>query len=350
MGGLDTLYVGGGTPTVMDNSHLLSIISAARNHHGIKDGAEVTVEMDPGTFSYGDLRALKGVGVNRVSLGVQSFDDIVLETMGRVHRLSDVLSAVEVVKRVGGVDMSLDLISAAPGVGLQQWLGTVQRAVDVDPEHMSVYDLQLEDGTVYGRRYDREGGEGEDGEEKGRRDKKGCMPDLPSPGEAAEMYRMTCSSLGREGYEHYETSSFAKPGKRGRHNSNYWRLGGEWLAAGMGATSCVGGRRFARPGRYKEYMEWVERGGWGESEEGDHEREVLIDFLTTGFRTMEGVDLEILRAEFGGASVEAILRGAEVAVKSGMAVVEGTRLSLTDPEGFLFSDYITRQIMYELNQ
>ena len=189
-----------------------------------------------------------------------------------------------------------------------------------------------------------------------RRDKKGTLPPLPSAAAAADMYRAAVRVLGDAGYEHYETSSYAKGGKRSRHNERYWGLRGEWLAAGLGATSCLGGKRVSRPREHSRYLEWVDRGGWrdddgdddNEDGEGGGDEEVLIDFLTTGLRRKEGIDIRLIEEEFGAEAVNAILRGSEQFLERGLAVREGSSMRLSDPDGFLFSDYITRQIIYEI--
>ena len=256
---LRSIYFGGGTPSLAPTSTLRSILSAIidRNEgpfcipedgHGI----EITIEMDPGTFTEDKLRELRDAGFNRISLGVQSFDDAILESIGRVHRRKDVLESIAMIDRVFGDDRrgishgeststdapsftySLDLISGLPGLSLAKWAETLETAMHLHPrpDHLSLYDLQVEEGTIFGKWYgsnrDDEDGDDEDNEEERNANalaqtrspptisteagKTKELPFLPSADDCAYMYRYASGYLRTKGYEHYEISSYAQPG------------------------------------------------------------------------------------------------------------------------------------------
>ena len=369
------------------------------------NGIEITIEMDPGTFTEDKLRELRDAGFNRISLGTQSFDDAILESIGRVHRRKDVLESIEMIDRVFG-DMrqenshdgssstgspsftySLDLISGLPGLSLAKWAETLETAMNLNPrpDHLSLYDLQVEEGTVFGKWYGSERDE-EDAEERKKNvisqtrspptinvetgSEVKALPSLPSADDCAYMYRYASGYLRAKGYEHYEISSYAQPGRRSKHNQIYWEVGSTWYAIGLGATSSVGGNRFARPRTMADYIDWVfdqkekvetEKGlpSWLEAGEDDAEEEdLLTDVIMTKLRTREGLDLNWIRNENinGQSKADAVLRGAELALDMDLAKREQyddnncDYLRLEDPDGFLFSNSIISQIFVELDE
>ena len=420
---LRSIYFGGGTPSLAPASTLNSILSAIINRNEGPfcipedgNGIEITIEMDPGTFTEDKLRELRDAGFNRISLGVQSFDDDILESIGRVHRRKDVLESIAMIDRVFGDDRrdneqgedstihglpftySLDLISGLPGLSLAKWSETLETAMHLHPrpDHLSLYDLQVEEGTVFGKWYgsnrDDEDGDDEDNEEERNGNalaqtrspptisieagKTKELPFLPSADDCAYMYRYASGYLRTKGYEHYEISSYAQPGRRSKHNQIYWEVGSTWYAIGLGSTSSVDGNRFARPRTMADYIDWVseqkehvERGeetpSWlkadendDEEEDGEEEEDYLTDVIMTKLRTREGLDLNWVRqADIGGeAKADAVLRGAELALDMDLAERERNDdksydyLRLQDPDGFLFSNNIISQIFVELDE
>lgn len=171
------------------------ILERILNRFTLTSNVEITMEMDPGTFKLHQLQALKDLGINRISLGVQSFDDSILEAMGRVHRRDDVLEALAYIQQVYGeeANFSMDLISGVPGLTLAKWIQTLQIATSLKPSHLSIYDLQVEEGTVFGSWY-------KDSETSGRK----AIPALPNEESVAFMYKFTAGYLRSKGYEHYE--------------------------------------------------------------------------------------------------------------------------------------------------
>jgi len=315
---LRSVYFGGGTPSLAPPTTLSAILDAIRHNFELDDDAEVTIEMDPGTFDVAYLESIRDMGFNRISLGVQSFDDSILETLGRVHRRSDVYRSVGMVGEVFGFERanySIDLMSGVPAQTLAGWAETLREAscdLRPKPAHMSLYDLQVEEGTAFGRWYrdavvggeDRRvffgGGEGA----VAPRPPPLSRPSLPSSEDTAFMYAYASGYLRCRGYEHYEISSYAKRGKRrddddddvddddvdddddyerggggrrrrrrigrkkepennyrGTHNQIYWEYDGRWHAVGLGATSNVDGMRYARPRAMSDYISWTEELG-----------------------------------------------------------------------------------------
>lgn len=243
---LRTLYFGGGTPSLMHPSLLASVFATLERHVGVAKGAEVTCEMDPATFTASDARQFAEVGVNRASIGAQSFSDELLALCGRIHRRADIGAAVDHVRAAGIPSVSLDLISALPRQSLAEWRHSLGEALALYPDHVSVYDLSIESGTRFGERY-----------------RPGVAP-LPDEESATRMLCEAADVLGRAGFERYEVSNFARAGAggrggaaRSRHNMAYWR-NEPFYGFGIGATSYVDGHRFARPTRLHEYEAYVD--------------------------------------------------------------------------------------------
>lgn len=386
---LGSMYFGGGTPSLAPLSTLRSIVRALVASDAapfcLEDGAEITVEMDPGTFDLSYLAAMKEMGFNRISLGVQGFDDDVLAAMGRAHRVQDVYDSVEMIGKVFGEDAnySVDLISGAPGLTLAGWAAALQKAgrLRPGPSHMSLYDLQVEEGTAFGRWY----GDAADAEEGANASQSPrSRPALPSAADRAFMYSYASGYLRARGHEHYEISSYAvrtgdgaSPSlRRSRHNQVYWRHDGEWHAVGLGATSSVGGTRFARPRALSDYVAWTaglercsgvgagpaENPPWLRSkpsgvEDSTGEDDELVDVVMTRLRTSDGLDLDWVagRGDNGEANVEAILRGFDLALELDLGTRESGHggkhgcIRLNDPRGFLFSNDIISSIFAELS-
>ena len=277
---LATVYIGGGTPSLLTPDQVGRVLDAVRGRFGFQSGAEVTLEMDPASFGRMDLEALVRCGVNRVSLGGQSFDDQVLESLGRRHRRSDLLEACEWLH--GAVDKgalrswSLDLIRNLPDQSDDAWAVQLERAVAMGAPHLSIYDLSVEPGTVFSRL-----------EQRGELQ-------LPDEDGAADRIAATSDRLARAGYCRYEISNFAWPGHASRHNRVYWS-GAGWWAFGLGATSAPWGERFARPRTREAYGDWLDQ----QRRDGPHASLLqaqalpmtLEDRLLVGLRRHEGVDL-----------------------------------------------------------
>ncbi|NER92330.1 MAG: coproporphyrinogen III oxidase [Symploca sp. SIO1B1] len=345
---LETIFFGGGTPSLLAVEQLEQILEQLDQQFGIAADAEISMEMDPGTFSREQLKGYRDAGVNRVSLGVQAFQDELLRVCGRSHNLNDIFAAVDLLRQVEFPDFSLDLISGLPHQTLQQWEASLEAAIDIGPKHISSYDLIVESVTAFGRRYS-----------------PGVKP-LPTDETAAQMYRTAQQILTSAGYEHYEISNYALPSHQCRHNRVYWE-NRPFYGFGMGAASYVQGYRFTRPRTRKEYYLWVkklmETDGVLDCPQTPAE-DILLETLMLGLRLAEGLNLSLLTQQFGEATLEKIWACLQPHYRHGWVEVLDTegqavelqeasrlpitgKLRLTDPEGFLFSNTVLADLFAE---
>lgn len=241
-----TVYFGGGTPSLLSASQFETILEAIRGSFHTTEGPEITMEANPGTVSGKDLRALRGLGINRISLGVQSANGEELRLLERTHTFLEVLEAVTAARRAGFDNLSLDLIYGLPEQTLETWQTTVRRALELKPVHLSAYALTLEHGTPFGRWA-----------------QKGLMP-MPDPDAAADMYEWASAELEAAGYGQYEISNWARPGRECRHNLQYWR-GLPYLGFGAGAHGYANGYRYSNVLSIKTYIDRLQEPAAGES-------------------------------------------------------------------------------------
>jgi len=326
-GELQTIFFGGGTPSLLSVEQLKQILETLQRF-GISDEVEISMEMDPGTFDFRHIQGYRAAGVNRVSFGVQAFQTELLEKCGRSHSVKDIFASVELIHQVEVPEFSIDLISGLPHQTLQMWQESLETAVTLSPTHISIYDLTIEPGTAFGRYY-----------------QPGDQP-LPSDETTVQMYRMAQQILTEAGYEHYEISNYAKVGHQCRHNRVYWE-NRPYHGFGMGAASYVEGKRFNRPRKTQEYYQWVKNGCVIDCEVTPL-NEVLLDTLMLGLRLADGVSWEVLR-KFGVNQVEKISQILQPYVEKGWVEITKAKLRLTDPEGFLFSNVVLAELFKELS-
>ncbi|KAJ0236419.1 putative heme chaperone [Hirschfeldia incana] len=298
---LKTVFFGGGTPSLVPPKLVSLVLETLSSRFGLCPDAEVSMEMDPGTFGGEKLKELMELGVNRVSLGVQAFQDELLKACGRAHGVSEVYEAIEIVKSCGVGNWSMDLISSLPHQSLEMWEESLRLAIESQPSHVSVYDLQVEQGTKFGNVYT-----------------PGQSP-LPSETQSAEFYRTASSMLRAAGYEHYEVSSYSKEGFKCKHNLIYWK-NKPFYAFGLGSASYVGGLRFSRPRRLKEYTNYVsdlENGAANWCGDGSVDlKDVATDIIMLSFRTSRGLELKEFGEAFGRKVVNSICKVYEPYVES----------------------------------
>ena len=319
---LSTVYIGGGTPSLLMPGQIGELLKALATRFGLQQGAEITLEIDPASFNRDQLDAVLAVGVNRISLGGQSFDDVVLEQLGRRHRCRDLWEAcrwLDQVHRAGALrSWSLDLIQNLPGQTLLSWQEQLQQAVETQAPHISVYDLSVEPGTVFARLQQR-----------------GELP-LPEEDLAAALMALTSDYLAAAGLSRYEISNHAKPGHASRHNRVYWG-GAGWWGFGMGATGAPWGERLARPRTRQAYRAWLN------TQPGEHSNaEIpLDDLLLVGLRRREGVDLKALECPQPAALLERWLPF----IDDGLLECCAGRWRLTDPKGMALSNQVMVQML-----
>ena len=317
---VDTVYIGGGTPSYLGPERLLRLLDAVRRGYRLASDAEITLEANPDSVGawFAELYA---AGFNRVSLGVQSADNALLRGVGRVHSVEQAAEAVETVRRAGFENLSLDLIYGLPGETAEAWRKSVEYAVSLAPEHLSCYGLKIEPGTPLFRRRD--------------------ALSLPDDDEQAERYLWTVDALSDYGYRQYEISNFAEPGRESRHNLKYWTLG-EYLGFGPGAHSDFDGYRFAWARDLGAFLRESQERQWTYAESAQiTRRERAREWLMLGLRTAQGVGLSEYETRFGRTFDADFLRQC---VRAGYAVEQSGRVALT-PVGFLVSNQIIGRLL-----
>lgn len=316
---LTTVFFGGGTPSLLSTEQLDQILTSLDHHFGISPGAEISMEIDPGTFDLAQIAGYQSLGVNRVSLGVQAFQDDLLKSAGRSHSVKDILTSVELIHQVAIPEFSLDLISGLPNQSLRQWEESLNQAIALSPTHISIYDLTIEPGTAFGRYY-----------------QPGDRP-LPTDEMTVNMYRMGQKNLTLAGYDHYEISNYARPDHQCLHNRVYWE-NRPYYGFGMGSASYIQGKRFTRPRQTQKYYQWVEDGAVIDCEVTPPIEE-LLETLMLGLRLASGLSLQTLMEfdeKYHQNYLAVIQRCLQPYFTKGWVEVVKGRLRLTDPDGFLF--------------
>lgn len=304
---IDTLYFGGGTPSLLGGENIGSIISAADNAFSIKENAEITLECNPADELTGLFYKVRERGVNRLSIGVQSGRDDELCVLGRRHTVRDAEKTVRAARSAGFSNISLDLMIGLPDSTIETLRDSLNFILSQNPEHISVYMLKIEKGTPFYRE----------------------KLNLPDDEATAAQYLFVCEELSKHGYGQYEISNFCREGFHSRHNKNYW-LGGEYLGIGPSAHSFLCGRRFYYPRSLSSFMEGVTTVPDGRG--GD-----LSEFIMLRLRLAEG--LLWTDAKALGADIENMKRKAARLQKCGLLVADDKGMKLTR-EGFLLSNAV----------
>lgn len=282
---INTVFVGGGTPTVLDPRQMERFLSSVRRHFPIAPGAEFTMEANPGTTDPEKLAAMKAGGVNRISFGAQTFDEELLKAIGRIHEARDVVQSIANAKAAGFDNLSIDLMFGLPNQKLEQLKDSVDKAIALDLPHYSLYGLKVEENTLFYRLYQRD--------------------ELPLPEEEEElaMYEYLMERLSGEGYRQYEISNFARPGFESRHNTTYWR-NEPYYGIGAGAHGYALGERHVNIKGVQPYIDAaIQALPRLETTTVDAE-EAMGDFMMVGLRMLDGVRQEDFARQFDGASLE----------------------------------------------
>ena len=281
----DTVYIGGGTPSLLDPAHLQKILDAIRETFA-GNLEEVTLEADPETVEAEKAVAWARAGINRVSFGLQSFADKELIAAGRMHRRTDIYRAVPILREAGIRNISFDLIAGLPHQTKESWRQSLEELAALVPEHASVYLLEIDEGSRLGKELLQGGGKYSAGA-------------VPSEDEMAEFYEMAQEALGAAGYHHYEISNWGKPGFESRHNLKYWRRE-PYLGFGAGAHSFSGTERWANAHHAAAYVAAVQSGRLPvEQHETLTAGSALEEELFLGLRQLDGIDLARIEQEYG---------------------------------------------------
>ena len=322
-GAADTLYFGGGTPSLMTTDRLSRVVEAARRHFTLGPEAEVTVEANPHDLDVEGYRSLLAGGASRLSLGVQSLDDEVLREMGRHHTAADARRAVAEARRAGFRNVNLDIILGWPGETPERWRRGLDDFVRLEPDHVSLYVLEVEEKTLLGHRR-----------------RRGTLA-LPDDDLVASLYEETAHRLSAAGLERYEISNFARPGFESRHNGKYWD-DQPFLGFGLSAHSYRGGRRSWNHDRFFTYCRAVEDGGGDAARAGERvlsARERASEALFTGLRRRAGVDVLAFARRHGIDPIAEWGDSLAEAERAGLVGIGGGRIRLTD-RGVLVSNEV----------
>jgi oxygen-independent coproporphyrinogen-3 oxidase len=322
---LDTIYIGGGTPTALSDSELKSLLDALQPF--IIDAAEITSEVNPESASPEKLSLLRKNGINRLSIGIQSFDDEELNILGRKHDSEGAIKAFNAAREAGFENISVDLMYGLPEQKFDSWINNLDTAIGLGPEHISFYGLTLEEGTEFSRLYSG------DGDER-----------LPSDEMFRKMYYTGIGVLSSKGFNHYEISNFARPGFASKHNMNYWRHG-KYAAAGPSAAGFDGHRRWKNVSDIGIYFNAMASGKSPVDEEEILTVEQLIsEAMMLGLRLIDGIRLDDIsrkcERDIGGLYKETIRRQ----VKTGLVAFTDGVLRLTR-DGLFVSDGVISEYM-----
>lgn len=322
---VDTVFIGGGTPSVLEPEYTEQILAAVRAGFDVADSAEITIETNPGTLSRHKLTVYRECGISRLSIGVQSMNDDILRTLGRIHSVREFEENFALARELGFDNINTDLMFAVPGHTEQIWQETLEKILELSPEHISFYSLQIEEGTPFAGMY-----------------AEGTLEEIPDDTDR-KMYRTAAELLTRRGYEHYEISNAARWGFVSRHNLKYWTMQ-EYLGFGLGASSYFKGRRFQNTQDMNKYIrsagqsifaggcDCFRAAGCVDEFHVNTDFDNASEFVFTGLRRASGINLDDFM-RFTGRSLFDVFPEAErnIAVwqAAGLAAYDGQVLKLT---------------------
>lgn len=318
-----TIFFGGGTPSILSGEQMSYIFKNLRNVFEIADDAEITTEANPGTVFKEKLKAYRLAGINRISFGLQSANNADLKRLGRIHTYEEFLESYQLARECDFDNINVDLISAIPKQTLTTWEESLQKIIDLNPEHISAYSLIIEEGTPFAKLY----GEGTEGEKE-----------LPNEEEEREIYKRTETLLNKAGYYRYEISNYAKLGKECKHNIGYWERK-NYLGLGLGASSLVDNVRFHNTEDLKDYLQHaLQLQVIRQEEEVLDETAQMEEYVFLGMRKMKGILLNEKLLELYGENIERMK-------KQGLVEVSNNYLRLTK-EGIDVSNYVFAEILF----
>ncbi len=323
---IETIYLGGGTPSTLEISQLQQICDTIYANHTVSNNAEVTIECNPDDLTPQFLAKLKELPFNRISMGIQSFDDAQLKRLGRRHNARKAQQAIINARTAGYNNISIDLMFALPGSTKESWRHDLECAIALKPNHLSAYNLMYEEGTPLHRALER-----------------GDFAEL-SEEENVEQFEMLITKLKKAGYHHYEISNFAQPGCESRHNSSYWN-DTPYIGCGAAAHSYNGTSREWNIADIKGYIKGIESGERNYEIEHLNEEERYNDAVLTRLRTAKGIPLEWMKEKFNAKLNNHMLRIAKKEIALGNLKEEKGHLSLTE-KGIFISDAVIRELIY----
>ena len=326
---IETIYFGGGTPSLLSVDEINGILNKLRDSFSISTGVEITLEANPDDLSLLFLTELKELGINRLSLGVQSFFEEDLQWMNRAHSAIQALECINNAKAVGFSNLSVDLIYGSPTLNDSKWKENIDRVIDLKIPHLSCYALTVEPRTALDSMI-----------------KKNKVPDIDSDAQARQFVSLI-EWLEKAGYEHYEISNFALPGNRSRHNSAYWQ-GKKYLGLGPSAHSFNGYMREWNISNNALYTQSIARGIIPSTFEELTVAQQLNEYIMTSIRTAEGTDLDIIKERFGEEAAMETGKKTDQYIRRQLAFRKDKSIILTT-EGKLFADRIASELFHPLS-
>lgn len=328
---ITSIFIGGGTPSVLKKEETAGILEAVYNKFQVDDDAEITTEANPGTLTKDKLYAYREQGINRLSLGLQSVHDQELKLLGRIHTYEDFLKGFHMAREAGFSNINVDLMSALPGQTVDSWRESLTKILRLKAEHVSAYSLIIEEGTLFYEKY---------AEDARLRDLGEDCRILPTEEDERSMYYETRRLTGEYGLEQYEISNYAKPGYECRHNQAYW-LRQDYLGFGLGASSLIDNVRFRNTADLKQYSQ-----GIYEKEEREvlSVQEQMEETMFLGLRMKDGVSMEAFEKVFHTPFSTVYGKTVLDLKNEGLVQTEDERLFLTE-KGFDLSNYTLAQFL-----
>ena len=325
-GAIETLYFGGGTPSILETDDLKLIIDATRKKFVFADEIELTLEANPDDLTFEKLKEWRSAGINRLSLGIQSFVEEELKWMNRAHNASQSLACIDMISEAGFTNFSVDLIYGSPLLSDEDWIKNIDIVLKKKVPHISAYALTVEPKTALDKMIATNRSAPVDAEKQAR------------------QFLLLMDRLEVAGYEHYEISNFAKPGMRSRHNSSYWS-GANYFGFGPAAHAFDGVSRKWNVANNALYIQSIQKDMIPFEEEILTPTQQLNEYIMTSLRTMEGLDLDLVSEKFRVASREKLVVGSGKWVVGGKLLIKGSKLILTR-EGKLFADGIAADLFF----
>lgn len=324
---VETLYFGGGTPSLLSIEELHSILETIYSYFEVSTNAEITLEANPDDLSLSKLQDLKAVGINRLSIGIQTFDEKRLSYINRAHTKEEAINSLQNARKAGFNNLSADLIYAIPPEGMDYWKNDLNTLISMDLEHISLYGLTIEEKTAFGAWK-----------------KKGKLYEV-SEDLAAQQYELAINMLVQNGYEHYEVSNFCKPDFFSRHNTSYWS-DVPYLGIGPGAHSYDGFQRSYNISHNAKYLRALESKTLPVTLEEINENDRLNDYIFTRLRTNKGLNHNTLKEKFNVNLIEDHQDLIDTWLTEQLVVLNEGNLTLTS-RGFMIADEITWRLFYD---
>lgn len=325
--GIRTLYVGGGTPSQLPQSQFRRLVEGLGRHYDLSGLVEFTVEVNPDDVNAEYMDMLSSLGVNRISMGVQSFVDTELALINRRHDAAGAVNAIDAMRAAGINNVSIDLIYGIPGQTLDSWRYSVEKAISLKPDHISAYNLSYEQGTrLWAMR------------------QRGDVAEIDEQ-TCVEMYNLLTGLMREAGYSHYEISNYCLPGRHSRHNSAYWD-GTPYVGLGASAHSYDGRVRSYNPASLKEYIDCIADGHLAGVAEETEWWERYDEVVMVALRTARGLDVEMVKEQFGESVYHHLLSNSKRYLHTGQLVKDGNRIYIPEVS-YMMSDAIIRDLMWD---